>query len=325
MEPATPTVEAMRRAADRLAGEVVRTPLLDAAAASERVGRRVLVKAEVLQRTGSFKIRGALTFLGLLEPGLRRAGVVAYSSGNHAQGVAAAAAAYGVPATIVMPRTAPEIKVRRTRSWGAEVVLFDPETEKREVIARELVDALGATLLPPYDHPWTITGQGTLGLELAEQCAAMDVEAPTVLVPTGGGGLVAGVAIALAEEAPAARVYAVEPEGWDDHRLSLEKGERVPAPRGDSMCDSLLADIPGEVTFPINRRLLAGALAVGDGAVRGAMRHAFEELKLVVEPGGAVALAAALSGAAPGDGPVVVVASGGNVDPVLFAEVLSGA
>lgn len=325
MDDATPTVEAMRRAAARLEGEVVRTPLLDDGAASEGIGRRVLVKAEVLQRTGSFKIRGALTFLGMLDPEVRRGGVVAYSSGNHAQGVAAAAAAHGVPATIVMPRTAPEIKVRRTLGWGAEVVLFDPATEKREVVAGKLVDDLGATLLPPYDHPWTITGQGTLGLELAEQWSAMGVDAPTVLVPTGGGGLVAGIAIALAETAPAAAVYAVEPEGWDDHRLSLERGERVPAPRGDSVCDSLLADIPGEVTFPINERLLAGALAVGDGAVRGAMRHAFEELKLVAEPGGAVALAAALSGGAPGSGPVVVVLSGGNVDPGFFAEVLSSA
>jgi threonine dehydratase len=325
MSDAPPTVDEMRRAAARLEGHIVRTPLLAAVAASERVGRRVLVKAEVLQRTGSFKIRGALTFLGLLEPEARQAGIVAYSSGNHAQGVAAAASAAGVPATIVMPRTAPAIKVRRTRGWGARVVLFDPTMESREEIAHRLVDDLGATLLPPYDHPWTIVGQGTLGLELAEQCAAAGVEAPTVLVPTGGGGLVAGIGIALAAEAPTARVYAVEPEGWDDHRLSLEEGERVRAPGGDTLCDSLLADLPGEVTFPINRRLLAGALAVDDAAVRSAMRHAFEELKLVAEPGGSVGLAAALDGAAPGDGPVVVVLSGGNVDAGLFAEVLRGA
>jgi threonine dehydratase len=319
-----PQVESMFEAASRLEGRIVATPLLEDPVASERIGRRVLVKAEVLQRTGSFKIRGALTFLDLLDPATRRLGVVAYSSGNHAQGVAAAAASHGIPATIVMPTTAPEIKVRRTRGWGATVVQYDPAVEKREVLAAGLADETGATLLPPYDHVWTITGQGTLGLEVAAQAGAIGVEGPSVLVPTGGGGLVAGVAIALEAADPTARVFAVEPEGWDDHRRSLASGRRVPATGGDSICDSLLADIPGEVTFPINQRLLAGALVVGDPGIRSAMLHAFEELKLVVEPGGAVALAAALAGAVPGDGPIVVVASGGNVGPDLFAEVVTG-
>jgi threonine dehydratase len=322
----SPSIDEVRAAAVRLDGRIVTTPMIEAETAGDTAGRLVLVKAEVLQRTGSFKIRGALTFLGLLDDETRGRGVVAYSSGNHAQGVAAAAAAFGVSATIVMPITAPEIKVRRTRRWGAEVVAFDPQKEDRRAIAGAIAEELGATVLPPYDHPWTITGQATLGLEVARQCSEANVEAPSVLVPTGGGGLCAGVAIALSEVMPSARVFAVEPSGFDDHRLSLEAGERVPAAEGAvSICDALLSPIPGEITFPINQRLLAGAMAVTDDEVRAAMRHAFEELKLVVEPGGAVGLAAVLSGKVDGDGPVVVVLSGGNIDiDTLAGEVGTG-
>lgn len=317
----TPSIDAIRAAADRLQGKVVRTPMLEAAALSESIGRRVLVKAETLQRTGSFKIRGALTFLAMLDEESRRRGVVAYSSGNHAQGVAAAAFDFGVAATIVMPRTAPAIKVRRTRGWGAEVVLFDPATEDRRSIAGAIAEKSGATVVPPYDHPWSITGQASLGLEMVGECVARGLDDPAVLVPTGGGGLCAGVALALSEALPSARVFAVEPAGFDDHRLSLAAGERVPAPEGAvSICDALLSPIPGEVTFPINQRLLAGGIAVTDDEVRRSMRHAFEELKLVVEPGGAVGLAAALAGKVEGEGPVLVVLSGGNVDVETLAR-----
>jgi threonine dehydratase len=323
---APPTRDTIHAAASFVEGRVVRTPLLVDVAASASAGRRVLVKAEVLQRTGSFKIRGALTFLHLLDPAALETGVVTYSSGNHAQAVAAAAAEFGVRATVVMPSSAPEIKRERTRGWGAEIVTVDDVQGERERLAAEVVAATGATLVPPYDHPWTIAGQATLGLELAAQCTQHRVEDPVVLVPTGGGGLCAGIALALEAALPGARVYSVEPEGWDDHRLSLERGERVRAPAdAPTICDALRAPIPGEVPFSINRRLLAGGIAVTDDEVRAAMRHAFVEDKLVVEPGGAAGLAALLAGKTPGTGPVVVVLSGGNVDPETFAREVGAA
>lgn len=323
MHATPPTFDDIEQAAARLEGRIVHTPLLEAEAVGTALGRRVFVKAEVLQKTGSFKFRGGLAFLDRLDPEARAAGVVAFSSGNHGQGAAAAAAAFGVPAIVVMPADAPAIKAARTRAWGAEVVLYDRQRDDREAMAAAIAEERGMTVLPPYDHPWVIAGQGSLGLEVAERCLGFGVEDPTVLVPAGGGGLCAGTALALTGSLPEARVVAVEPEGWDDHGLSLRAGERVPAPRaGSGLCDSLLAPIPGEVTFPVNQRLLAGAVTVTDSEVKAAIRHAFEQLKLVVEPGGAVALAAALAGRVDGDGPVVAVLSGGNVDAGLFAEIV---
>lgn len=313
-------------AAARLRGRAVATPLLESPLLNERLGGRLLVKAEPLQRTGSFKFRGAYNNIAQLPEEVRRRGVVAYSSGNHAQGVAAAAHYLGAPALIVMPTDAPAVKIDHTRAWGAEVRLYDPEGESREAVAGRIAEERGATIVPPYDHPHTIAGQGTVGLELVGQAAALGVQLDAVLAPCGGGGLVAGIATALAESAPGARVYAVEPEGFDDTARSLASGVRESArPGAKSFCDALRAPTPGALTFAINRRLLAGGLAVADADVARAMRLAFLHFKLVIEPGGAVALAAATSGKFPLEGrTVAVVASGGNVDPSLYAAVLAG-
>ena len=320
----SPTLVDIEDAAARIAGAAVRTPLLAGTPIDERAGRSVLFKAEVLQRTGSFKYRGAHTFLSRIDPDLRLAGVVAYSSGNHAQGVAAAAAAFGVPATIVMPADAPAVKIARTRALGAEVVTYDRAAESREEIGRRIAADTGATLVPPYDHPWTIAGQGTAGLEMAEQAADLVVSLEAVVVPCSGGGLTAGIALALEARSPGTLVYTVEPAGHDDYARSLAAGRRLSAGGGASLCDALLVPTPGEVTFPINRRLVAGGLVVDDSEVMDAMRAAVVDLKLVVEPGGAAGLAALLAGRVPGDGPVAIVLSGGNVDPGLLARVLGG-
>jgi threonine dehydratase len=319
-----PTIADIEDAAARIAGAAVRTPLLAGTPIDERVGRPVLLKAEVLQRTGSFKYRGAHTFLSRIDPERRRAGVVAYSSGNHAQGVAAAAAAFGVPATIVMPADAPVVKIARTRALGAAVVTYDRAAESREGIGRRIAAETGATLVPPYDHPWTISGQGTAGLEIAEQAAGLGISLESVVVPCSGGGLTAGIALALEARSPGTLVYTVEPAGHDDYARSLAAGRRLTANGGSSLCDALLVPTPGEVTFPINRRLVATGLAVEDGEVLEAMRVAASDLKLVVEPGGAAGLAALLAGKVPGSGPVAIVLSGGNVDPDLLAGVLGG-
>jgi threonine dehydratase len=314
-----PTRDGVLEARTRLDGRIVRTPLLHAP------GERPLwVKAEVLQRTGSFKIRGALNFIGSLTPEERSHGVVAYSSGNHAQGVATAAAEYGIPATIVMPADAPRIKLRNTRRSGATVVEYDRTSENREEIAARVAADSGAVILPPYDHRFTIQGQGTIGLELLEDLSALGIHEASVVVPASGGGLCAGIALAVEGQDPRLRVYAAEPASYDDHRLSLEAGSRVAVTPGDkSICDALLQTIPGEITFAINRDRLAGAVTATDTEVLRAMRWAFEELRLVVEPGGAVGLAAFLAGSVPGDGPVVVVLSGGNVDPAVMISALA--
>jgi len=322
--PATPSIEEVRETRAAIAPIVVRTPLLEYLDAPARFGRRVLLKPETLQRTGSFKDRGASAFLGRLGPEGRSGGVVAYSSGNHAQAVAAAASRFGVPATIVMPSDAPAVKVRRTRERGATVISYDRETESREEIAAGIAAETGAAIVPPYDHPWTIAGQASAGLEIAEDAAARGIEDPIVLVPTGGGGLVAGIALALSVDLPGADVWTVEPEAFDDHRRSFEAGRRVGVvPGGRSICDSLLAPMPGEVPWEINRLLIRGSAAVSDGSVRAAMRFAVSELALIAEPGGAVGLAALLDDAVVGDRPVVVVLSGANVDPGLLGEVLA--
>lgn len=316
----------VRLAAARLQGVTVRTPLLECAALNERVGGRILIKPEVLQRTGTFKFRGAYNRLVQLTPHEREAGVVAWSSGNHAQGVAAAAALLGIKARIVMPADAPRIKTERTAALGAEIVPYDRLRDDREAIGRALAAAHGAIIVPPYDDPQIVSGQGTVALEIAEDAARLGLTLDALLAPAGGGGLIAGMCLALDEASPATKIYSVEPTGFDDHRLSLIAGKRVANEvGGNSFCDSLLAPMPGALTFEINRAHLAGGFAVSDDEVAAAMRYAFTEMKLVVEPGGAVALAAVLSGKIDARSKVVaIVLSGGNVDPALFARVISG-
>jgi threonine dehydratase len=317
----TPDFEAVSAAAARLAGHAVRTPLLESDLLNEQAGRRVLVKAECLQRTGSFKFRGAWSRLSALEPGAR--GVLAYSSGNHAQGVALAARMLGLRAVIVMPADAPTLKIANTRALGAEVVTYDRAGgESREAIGAALAERDGLTLVRPYDDPWVIAGQGACGLEIAEQAAAAGVTEADVLVCCGGGGLTSGVALALERVAPGLRVRPVEPEGFDDVARSLASGRREGNARpSGSICDAIVTPSPGEITFPIMRRLCGPGLAVSDAEAMAAVAAAFLRLKLVLEPGGAVALAAALRGEGEGEA-VIVVASGGNVDAATFAQAL---
>jgi threonine dehydratase len=317
-----PTLADIEAAAARLRGIAVCTPLLESEALNERVGGRVLLKAECVQRTGSFKFRGAYNTISQIDAGA----VVAYSSGNHAQGVAAAARLLGKAATIVMPADAPAIKIENTRAYGAEVRLYDRQRESREEIGAEIAALTGAALIRPYDDPRIIAGQGTAGLELAAEVRAHGLEIHIALVPCGGGGLIAGCALALTGAFPGIAIYAVEPEGLDDTRRSLEAGERVAnAPGATSICDALLLPTPGELTFATNRELLAGGLTVSDHEVRSAIAFAFRHLKLVLEPGGAVALAAVLSGELPLAGrTAAVMLSGGNVDPALFAAAITG-
>ncbi|ROR34289.1 pyridoxal-phosphate dependent enzyme [Inmirania thermothiophila] len=315
-----PDAVAVARAARRLRGRVRRTPLLGCALLDRHLGLRLLVKAESLQHTGSFKIRGALNRILAIPPARRRRGVVAYSSGNHAQAVAAAAAALGVPATVVMPADAPPIKLARTRAHGARIVTYDRRRESREAIGEALSAELGATLVRPYDDPEVIAGQGTVGLEIAAQCEAAGLRPDAVLVPCGGGGLAAGCALAL----PGTAVLAVEPAACDDTARSLAAGRRVRNPAlAATLCDALQAPEPGALTFEINRRLLAGACTVEDREVVRAMAVAAEALHLVLEPSGAAALAAALAGRLPeGTRTAVVVASGGNVEGARLAALL---
>ncbi|MBP2312295.1 threonine ammonia-lyase [Azospirillum soli] len=312
-------------AARRLDGYAVRTPLLENALLNERAGGRVLIKPEVLQRSGSFKFRGAFNRISQLTPEERGRGVVAWSSGNHAQGVAAAAALLGIRAAIVMPSDAPALKIENTRSYGAEVVLYDRWTESREDIAKAIADERGSAVVPPYDHPQIMAGQGTVGLEIVEQVAALGITPDDVLSPCSGGGLVSGLATAVRHALPDTRVWSVEPAGFDDAARSLAKGERVSNEAGhSSLCDALLTPTPGALTFPVMKELLAGGFAVTDAEVQAAMAYAFSVLKLVVEPGGAVALAAILSGKLSTAGrKVVVVLSGGNVDPGTFTDALA--
>lgn len=326
--PLTPPSYAdIKTAAERLAAAVIRTPLLESPALNDAVGGRILLKAETLQRTGSFKFRGAYNFISQLGEAQRRRGVVAYSSGNHAQGVAAAAALLGAPATIVMPSDAPAIKLDNTRALGASVVTYDRHGEPREEIAARLAVDTGATLVPPYDHPWTIAGQGTVGLEIAAQAAGIGAPPDALLVCCGGGGLTAGIATVFAEAAPETDIHTVEPDGFDDTARSLAAGRQVSnQPGGHSICDALLAPEPGALTLSINRRLVAGGVSVSDHDVRRAMIFAWQTLKLVVEPGGAVALAAALSGAVDCRHRITaVVLSGANVDAAVFGKILTGA
>jgi threonine dehydratase len=311
-------------AARVLAPFAVRTPLLSSAALDERAGTRVFLKPELLQRTGSFKFRGAFNKLSSIPLNARGAGVVAFSSGNHAQGVAAAARILNMPATIVMPADAPLSKRERTKAYGAEVVLYDRDREDREAIAGGIAAKRGATLVRPYDDPFVIAGQGTVGREIAEDMAALGIAPDIVVAPVSGGGLIAGVATAVKARFPQAVLMSAEPEGFDDHARSLRSGKREPhRAEGRTICDALMASIPGEITFAINSRLLTQGLTASDAEVGIAVGFAFRELKLVVEPGGAVGLAALLAGRIDCGGKnVVIVLSGGNVDADLFAELI---
>ena len=319
-----PGYDDVRAAAARIAGHAQRTPLLAGTLLDGITGGRVLLKLETLQHTGSFKFRGAYNRLAQLDPSQRAAGVVAFSSGNHAQGVAAAARLLGVPATIVMPADAPGVKMRNTLALGAEVVTYDRLRESREEIAARLAAERGAVLVPSFDDPDIIAGQGTVGLEIAAQAGELGLRIDDVVVCTSGGGLVAGIALALHALSPGTRVWCAEPEGHDDHRRSLASGKReCNAPGTRSICDALLAPSPGELTFEINRRLLAGGLVATDAQVRAAIALAARSLKLVAEPGGAVALAAVLAGTLEvRDRTVAVVISGGNIDDEMLREVL---
>ncbi|NWK95993.1 pyridoxal-5'-phosphate-dependent protein [Sphingobium lactosutens] len=319
------TIDDILDAARIIAPAAVRTPLLENAQLNERCGRRVLLKFEGAQHTGSFKFRGAYNRLARLDAAERASGVVAWSSGNHAQGVAAAARMLGMPATIVMPADAPAIKIANTRALGAEVVPYDRRTESREEIATELAQTRGATLVPSFDDPFIIAGQGTAGLEIIDQAAQAGAQVSQLLVCCGGGGLTAGIATAMKARAPHVDMHTVEPAGFDDTARSLRSGQReAVAPDARSICDALLAPSPGALTFPINHALVTSGLVVTDDQVRDAMRFAFSTLKLVVEPGGSVALAALLAGLMPTrEDAVVVVLSGSNVDPADYAAILS--
>ena len=321
-----PKFSDIEAAAKRIAQEAVVTPLLENAQLNGLVRGRIFIKAECLQRTGSFKFRGAWNCISKLDPARNRGGVVAYSSGNHAQGVAAAAQLRGVSALIVMPKDTPEIKKANTKVYGAEVVTYDRATENREEIANLYVAKRGAVLVPPFEHSDIIAGQGTCGLEIFNEARARGVLLDDVLVNCSGGGLTAGVALAFSEKSPKTKVHSVEPEGFDDYARSLRSGVREKnASAAGSICDALLTPQPGEMTFAMNKGRLAEGYAVSEAEVRRAVRFAFETLKLVVEPGGAVGLAAMLSKKLDGKKKnIAIILSGGNVDSDLFAEILAG-
>ena len=326
MTPPTVTFADIEAAAGRIRGHAVETPLVESPALNERIGGRVLLKLETLQRVGAFKFRGAYNRLVQLDADKRKRGVVAFSSGNHAQGVALAAKLLGMPALIVMPADAPAMKVANTRGYGAEVRLYDRLKEDRQAIAAEIAATRGAVVVPAFDDPDIIAGQGTAGLEMARQAQALGAAFDLVLAPASGGGLMAGVSEAIRTLSPATRFWAVEPAAFDDLALSLKAGERVTIhPTGRSLCDALESPSPGVINFPMLQRNLAGAVGVTDAEVAEAMRYAFTTLKLVVEPGGCVGLAALLTGKVDARGKTAgVILSGGNVDPELFAQVLRG-
>lgn len=322
-----PDIGSVRAAAARICGIAVRTPLLTSLPLQERLGLRPFVKAENLQRTGSFKFRGAFNALSQLDDAQKQAGVVACSSGNHAQGVAEAARILGIAATIVMPSDAPVTKLERTRRSGAQVVLYDRTREDRDAIAMEISAQNGAAFIHPYENPQIIAGQGTCGLEIGEQMDEAGLKPDRVLVCTGGGGLTAGICLAIRDRYPETAIHTVEPVDFDDTRRSLDAGRIMANNKsGGSACDALLSPSPGRLSFEINRLCVGQGLVVTDAEVFEAMRVAFEEYRLVVEPGGAAALAALLANAPSWQGETVaVVLSGGNVDADLFSRVLSRA
>ena len=317
-------IDMIRAAAKRLEGHTRRTPLLNSPFLDEIAGRRVWVKPECLQHTGSFKFRGGVSALSALEPDVRAKGVIAFSSGNHAQGVALAARMFGTSAVIVMPADSPQLKIDNTRAYGAEVILYDRDSEDRDEIGARLSSERGLTLIKPFDEPQVIAGQGTVGLEIAEQARAAGIGAADVIVCCGGGGLTSGIAMALEAEAPDLRVRTAEPEGFDDVARSLASGriERNAATSGN-ICDAIITPQPGDLTFPIMQRLCGPGLVITEDEALRAMAHAWNRLKLVAEPGGAAALAAALFRTDQIEGEdVIVTISGGNVDPAMFIRAL---
>lgn len=317
-------IDMIRAAQTRLDGHARRTPLLNSPFLDEIAGRRVWIKPECLQHTGSFKFRGGWSAVSAMDPERRKRGVLAFSSGNHAQGVALAAARHGAPAVIIMPSDAPRMKIGNTSALGAEVFLYDRATEDRDAIGARLAAERGLTLIKPYDEPLVIAGQGTCGLEIAEQASENGIAQADVLVCCGGGGFASGIALALEADAPGLRVRPVEPEGFDDVARSLKSGAIEHNDRlSGSLCDAILTPQPGDLTFPILRRLAGPGLAVTDEQALKAVALAFSRLKLVVEPGGAVALAAALFHTDRVDGEdVIVTISGGNVDANVFRMAL---
>ena len=319
-----PDIALIEAAAQRLRGHALRTPLLGSSFLNEIAGRRVWLKAEALQHTGSFKFRGGWAAVSALPPEALGRGVIAYSSGNHAQGVALAAARHGAPCVIVMPADAPAIKIDNTRAYGAEVVLYDRARDNRDAIGARLAADRGLTLIKPFDDPQVIAGQGSCGLEIAEQAAEMGIRRADVLVCCGGGGLTAGVALALDARAPGLRVRPCEPVGFDDTCRSLEAGEvRRNAAATGSICDAILTPAPGALTFPILRRLCGPGLAVTDAQALQAIGLAWQRLKVTLEPGGAVALAAALFHPDQIEGEdVICIGTGGNIEPALFRRAL---
>ncbi len=320
-----PTFADVTAAAARLAGHAVRTPLLSSPALDALTGGRVLLKAEPLQRTGSFKFRGAWNALSQLSEAQRARGVVAFSSGNHAQGVAEAARMLGMSATIVMPSDAPGIKQRGVLARGAQLRLYDRDTESREAIAQEISAATGAAVIPAFDHPHIIAGQGTAGLEIFETLNDEGLSADRLICCVGGGGLIGGINLAAEALSPQTEIWGAEPEDFDDTARSLASGQReTNARRSGSLCDALLSETPGELTFAINQTRLKGVAVISDEDALRAMRFAFEHLKIVLEPGGAAALAAVLAGRVDVSGGLsVVVLSGGNVEPAVFARALA--
>lgn len=319
------SIDQVRAAAERLRGKSVVTPLLESPFLNELAGKRVLVKAECLQRTGSFKFRGAWSAVSALPEDVRQRGVIAYSSGNHAQGVALAAKLAGTQAVIIMPNDAPQLKIANTRSFGAEVVLYDrPGGENREKLCETLANERGLHLIRPYDDPYVVCGQGTCGLEIAEQALALDIDEATVLVCCGGGGLTSGIAIALASDAPGFSVRPVEPQYYDDVIRSQIAGSRqFVSSKEPSICDAIVTPAPGEITFPVIKEKCRTGIVVSDREALLAMGQALTRLKVIAEPGGAVALAAALYHSMEIDTDVVIATiSGGNADPETISQAL---
>ena len=317
------TLDTVRDAAARISRHIVRTPLLESPRLNDALGFRLLVKPECLQHTGSFKLRGATNAVMSLDESVTD--VVAFSSGNHAQAVARAASLRGMKATIVMPEDAPKMKIEGTAAYDGHVVTYDRYTESREEIGASIAAETGATLIAPFEDPRVIAGQGTVGLEIAEQCAEIGITPDHVIVCCGGGGLIAGTSLAITEMMPGTTVWAAEPEDFDDTIRSLSTGTRETVPPGNrSICDAVVTPQPGEMTFAINRHTLAGGFAVSDALVLQTMATAFKHLKLVAEPGGSVALAAALDGRLPKNTTcAVAVVSGGNADAAMFEKALA--
>lgn len=324
---AAPVLDDVEDAARALTGAAIETPLLENAEVNDGLSGRLLIKAETAQRTGSFKFRGAFNRIRQLDDASRARGVIAYSSGNHAQAVACAARMVGTKSLIIMPGDAPSNKMTRTRDLGAEIVIYDREIEAREEVAERISGERNLVMVPPNEDLRVLAGAGTMALELIHQASARDVVLDVVLVPCGGGGLTAATAIVFRALSPSTKVFGVEPELFDDTLRSLEVGRRVPNPKGRrTICDAIMTDIPGELTFSINRELLSGVLTVSDDDARFAMKVAFDQFKIVIEPGGAVGLAAVLRRKVNIEGKTIaVIATGGNVDSTSFCTALDAA